>query len=702
MKINRRKIQKIVDVCGIVDQIDWILNDNVKISLISEYNQRFNADPIIQTAIEQDQKGKKIMSDLNKYEENYTKGILWLGTIIQNSGITDKNAGNVLRRSYEIYEKLLIEHEKIIDKRKYALLALMQNVSYKEGWERRGVVWNEARKINTTGFMEKLKEFLKDEEDFTMCEIDSKNPFKINVVNLAEMLDRANGIKRTEDERFTEDNIFPLINAIYLDNLEIVFKPKVLGEFIRKVVIRKALVERGIVNENEVVKLTDDELLEKSIEYNEDYEYRIILREALYEKIMENKNYCNYTALQLYATYGYKVFLERYLINNEPNQKEENAVCSIAVQMARVCEELEENKETKQLKINMRRKTKDGKSKRITYKMKDLKEDRDRALLCIGYRNCQYIKQNILKGQKKAPEEIEKIEEVYNSIIAVYNDLVKKGEREEKEIKVLILNIRENNMTKEVKYSISDLKKDIKELKEEILPSRFFMPEEEKDGVLKGLKEIPIILPEFKRVRNEDILAKGASDKLKSDWRLTLREGYTSPSKKMQILCLDPDVNMYKGIEGTAYEGYVVAEYPSREFAIIECIGENDRDGNMRYPYGNATVVVKKEYIDKVLNSKKRLENIPKNKELNVSTEEIKLQGRKEDKEQVITGCNSQEIYAVRKNHGKSWEKWIIGVVNGEIDPFKSTIKTPKKVRTKETPEIEKEGTTGPIIPGEE
>lgn len=305
--------------------------------------------------------------------------------------------------------------------------------------------------------------------------------------------------------------------------------------------------------------------------------------------------------------------------------------------------------------------------------------DFDKLLMCAAYRSKEFIQKEV-ENKQKTPMRVAELEFSYNIIVDAYNELSENNVK----FRTKLVD-QEKESKKNVKYSIREMKSDLKRLSQLIAPSNFVMPKET-TSVLAGLPEDPIKKPVLERTTREAILAEQAKINSQSNnqWFAKQKAHFVSPEEKMDILTLDKEAEISKGIEGGAFEGYVMARYPSRKMAILECIWERDKDGNQVYPYGNSTVIVPEEMLDTVLKSKKKLENIQTMKELKISEKEINLQARKEEREGIEAKEHKQNRRPVRKNHGKTWKSSIIGIVTGKIDPFKTTIKTNSRAHRKD------------------
>lgn len=305
--------------------------------------------------------------------------------------------------------------------------------------------------------------------------------------------------------------------------------------------------------------------------------------------------------------------------------------------------------------------------------------DLDSLLMCAAYRSKDFIQKEV-DNKQKTPMEVKELELIYNIIVDVYNEL------SENNIKFRARLVdQETGKGKNVKYTIREMKSDIKRLSQLIVPSNFVMTEGE-TGILKGLPELPIQKPLLERATKEEILGEQwkIGKQANNQWLAKQKAHFVSPEEKMDILTLDEEAEISKGIEGGAFEGYVMARYPSRKMVILECIWERDKDGNQVYPYGNSTVIVPEEMLDTVLKSKKKLENIPTMRELKISEKERKMQAQKGEMEGIKPKEYKQKRRAVRKNHGKNWKSNMIGIVTGKIDPFKITIRSNSRKQKKD------------------
>lgn len=321
------------------------------------------------------------------------------------------------------------------------------------------------------------------------------------------------------------------------------------------------------------------------------------------------------------------------------------------------------------------------------------KVDIEKLMLISAYRLKTSI-QNTEKNKPFTSQDIEAIEDIYNSLIQVSEILGDSGKVKFKG-KLEIKSESTESATKKEKfvvYSARDLSRDIVNLRKIVLPSNYKMTadplatEVEGEINLKGLFEK--ISPDEKVI---DDTTKGEIERNNPLGKY--RVNFVSPEERSQIFksSRKPPIT-YRGKKGKAYEGHAVYIYEDLKLAILECYWKRD----IRFGYGDSTVIVPIEQLEKVLKSNKKLENIPLQKE-------YKAPQVKED-ERAIYSLNTggrttrnhirkqEDRRPIRCPHTKNWREKMIGIVSGEINPFEITIVSRRK-RVK--PEIkEKDNST--------
>lgn len=308
----------------------------------------------------------------------------------------------------------------------------------------------------------------------------------------------------------------------------------------------------------------------------------------------------------------------------------------------------------------------------------------DNLLLCSAYRFKEYI-DRATQHEEKTAYEVEELEYGYNVLASIQNEI---GDRNIR-LKAKIVD-QETRKPKKIDYSTRTLRYDLRRLQYKIQPSNFTIDKKEGDQLLEGVEERKVELPLMERVESpEDILPEGDKDK-KSEWRAKQKAYFVSPQEKVDMFTRGKKVKVSKGIEGKAYEGYAVFEYDDKDFAIIERIWERDKQGNKRYPYGNATVVAKLENLEEVLNNEKRLETFMEKQREVSESESTTYSGSKKQLESRERKREESPIM-IRIYHGKNWQSRVQGILEGRIDPFKRNIKTSVKTKKKQPEQREED-----------
>ena len=160
---------------------------------------------------------------------------------------------------------------------------------------------------------------------------------------------------------------------------------------------------------------------------------------------------------------------------------------------------------------------------------------------------------------------------------------------------------------------------------------------------------------------------------------------FISPEEKKAIFySYDEQPIAYRGTKGKAYEGHAIFIYPKKDFAILECFYNKDKDGGKRYSYGDATVIVPTEQLEEFLKSKEKLENIPLVRELKSPSGEkarpVKyVENEKTTKKQLSKRIEQRR--PVRIYHTKNWKQRMSGILSGKINPFLITIVSSQRKR---------------------
>ena len=305
--------------------------------------------------------------------------------------------------------------------------------------------------------------------------------------------------------------------------------------------------------------------------------------------------------------------------------------------------------------------------------------DMEQFMLIAAYRAKELIDSfTSRESRKQESETVKTMAEVYNVMVDISEIL---GQNSKIKIKGKIVDATTSDRRlKYISYSARDLSKDVKAFAPKVKPNKFtlkedpLVDEEEKDITLKGL---------FEKVKtDEEVISDEDKGKLKKaeplrEYRINFRtpeyrEKLLKSSEKLPIV--------YRGKKGKAYEGYAVYIYQDLNFAVLECFYKRNRDGAGRYSYEDASsVIVPTEMLEKVLKSKRKLDNIPLQKEYGAP------KPISED-EKVIYTTNPQsrnrkkyirkEEYRrpVRIPHKKHWDITMKGIVKAKINPVEAII----------------------------
>lgn len=305
-------------------------------------------------------------------------------------------------------------------------------------------------------------------------------------------------------------------------------------------------------------------------------------------------------------------------------------------------------------------------------------------LLIAGYRLKNYIQSNLTKGELSETE-VQSVEEVFNQLSEI-SDLL--GDSRKIKFKGK-LESKRGDRYKYVSYSAKELSSDVAQLRKLVLPNNFKV----KNDVLEEFEEEDLIVKKlFEKVRKPDELVE-KEDPPQIDKLATYKINFISPEEKKAIFySYDEQPIAYRGTKGKAYEGHAIFIYPKKDFAILECFYNKDKDGGKRYSYGDATVVVPTEQLEEFLKSKEKLENIPLARELKAPSGEKARPVKYVEYEKTTKKQLSKRIEQrrpVRIYHTKNWRQRMSGILSGKINPFLITIvssqrKKEQSIETKE------------------
>lgn len=230
----------------------------------------------------------------------------------------------------------------------------------------------------------------------------------------------------------------------------------------------------------------------------------------------------------------------------------------------------------------------------------------EQLLLCSAYRCKEYLSEE-LKEEQKDSEQLHEIVGIYNNMI----EFSKKMGKSNVKLKAKLEEARTGRSTY-VQYSSKSLSYDIAAFGKRVLPNAFSI----KQDILQPMEQGEIKKPStFEKVtKGESIVSKQMMEQLDKKDRMTkYKKFFVSPEEKMELLqSSEPAPTAYRGKIDGAYKGYAAFIYEKLGIAVLECFWKEDREGNMKYPYGDATVIAPIEDLDTILQeSKKKLDNIP-------------------------------------------------------------------------------------------
>jgi len=300
----------------------------------------------------------------------------------------------------------------------------------------------------------------------------------------------------------------------------------------------------------------------------------------------------------------------------------------------------------------------------------------DNWLLIAGYRLKNFIQVNLTNGELSETE-VQSVEVVFNQLSEV-SDLL--GDSRKIKFKGK-LESKEDGKYKYVSYSAKELSSDVARLRKLVLPNNFKV----KDDVLDEFQEGDLTVKKlFEKVRKPDELLE-KEDPPQIDRLAKYKVNFISPEEKKAIFySYDEQPIAYRGTKGKAYEGHAIFIYPKKDFAILECFYNKDKDGGKRYSYGDATVIVPTEQLEEFLKSKEKLENIPLARELKAPSGEkarpVKyVENEKTTKKQLSKRIEQRR--PVRIYHTKNWKQRMSGILSGKINPFLITIVSSQRKR---------------------
>ena len=305
----------------------------------------------------------------------------------------------------------------------------------------------------------------------------------------------------------------------------------------------------------------------------------------------------------------------------------------------------------------------------------------ENLFMISAYRGREFLQRSLEEKKEYTSEEAKKITEVYNTMVEVSRILEGMGNVKFKG-SLLVEEAGEIPKEKRIVYTTKNLKYDLSHYRDNVLPSSLNV----KGDLLQGLEEREIDLKgTFEKIRRGEDVVKPEDD-VERDPLKVYKVGFISPEEKDKILQSSKETPIaYRGKTGKAYEGYAVYMYPQLKFAVVECFWKKDKTGEKRYPYSNSTVIVPMEQVDKVLASKKKLENVPTQKQYRrLHAQEGKrmiffTNTKRENREKMEKGQRLNSRKPVRVKHDANWKKVMQNVVQGKLNPFEIIIVESKR-----------------------
>lgn len=302
----------------------------------------------------------------------------------------------------------------------------------------------------------------------------------------------------------------------------------------------------------------------------------------------------------------------------------------------------------------------------------------ENLFMISAYRGREFLQRSLEEKKEYTSEEAKKITEVYNTMVEMSRILEGMGNVKFKGS----LLVEEIPKEKRIVYTTKNLKYDLSHYRDNVLPSSLNV----KGDLLQGLEEREIDLKgTFEKIRRGEDVVKPEDD-VEKDPLKVYKVGFISPEEKDKILQSSKETPIaYRGKTGKAYEGYAVYMYPQLKFAVVECFWKKDKTGEKRYPYSNSTVIVPMEQVDKVLASKKKLENVPTQKQYRrLHAQEGKrmiffTNTKRENREKMEKGQRLNSRKPVRVKHDANWKKVMQNVVQGKLNPFEIIIVESKR-----------------------
>lgn len=305
----------------------------------------------------------------------------------------------------------------------------------------------------------------------------------------------------------------------------------------------------------------------------------------------------------------------------------------------------------------------------------------ENLFMISAYRGREFLQRSLEEKKEYTSEEAKKITEVYNTMVEMSRILEGMGNVKFKG-SLLVEEAGEFPKEKRIVYTTKNLKYDLSHYRDNVLPSSLNV----KGDLLQGLEEREIDLKgTFEKIRRGEDVVKPEDD-VERDPLKVYKVGFISPEEKDKILQSSKETPIaYRGKTGKAYEGYAVYMYPQLKFAVVECFWKKDKTGEKRYPYSNSTVIVPMEQVDKVLASKKKLENVPTQKQYRrLHAQEGKrmiffTNTKRENREKMEKGQRLNSRKPVRVKHDANWKKVMQNVVQGKLNPFEIIIVESKR-----------------------
>ncbi len=302
----------------------------------------------------------------------------------------------------------------------------------------------------------------------------------------------------------------------------------------------------------------------------------------------------------------------------------------------------------------------------------------ENLFMISAYRGREFLQRSLEEKKEYTSEEAKKITEVYNTMVEMSRILEGMGNVKFKGS----LLVEEIPKEKRIVYTTKNLKYDLSHYRDNVLPSSLNV----KGDLLQGLEEREIDLKgTFEKIRRGEDVVKPEDD-VEKDPLKVYKVGFILPEEKDKILQSSKETPIaYRGKTGKAYEGYAVYMYPQLKFAVVECFWKKDKTGEKRYPYSNSTVIVPMEQVDKVLASKKKLENVPTQKQYRrLHAQEGKrmiffTNTKRENREKMEKGQRLNSRKPVRVKHDANWKKVMQNVVQGKLNPFEIIIVESKR-----------------------